>query len=48
MKRPGKMLKEVLETIFKKPATVNYPHGKSGMPDHFRGAIQFIDRKSVV
>ena len=47
MKRPGKMLKEVLETIFKKPATVNYPHDKSGMPDHFRGAIKFIPEKCI-
>ena len=47
MIRPGKMLKEVLETIFKKPATVNYPHDKSGMPDHFRGAIKFIPEKCI-
>ena len=47
MKRPGKMLKEVLETIFKKPATVNYPHDRSGMPDHFRGAIKFIPEKCI-
>jgi formate hydrogenlyase subunit 6/NADH:ubiquinone oxidoreductase subunit I len=47
MIRPGKMLKEVLGTIFKKPATSRYPYDKSGMPDHFRGAIKFIPEKCI-
>jgi formate hydrogenlyase subunit 6/NADH:ubiquinone oxidoreductase subunit I len=47
MIRPGKMLKEVLGAIFKKPATSRYPYDKSGMPDHFRGAIKFIPEKCI-
>lgn len=47
MIRPGKMLKEVLETIFKKPATVNYPHDRSEMPGKFRGAITFHAEKCI-
>ena len=41
MIRPGKMLKQVLDSIFKKTATVDYPHVKSAMPNRFRGRIIF-------
>ena len=41
MIRPGKMLKQVLQSIFKKPATLHYPLEKSPMPDKFRGQIKF-------
>jgi len=47
MKRPGKMLKEVLEAIFKKPATTQYPFKKSAMPEKFRGAIKFYPEKCI-
>ena len=33
MIRPGKMLKQVLQSIFKKPATTRYPFTKAVMPD---------------
>ena len=41
MIRPGKMIKQVLESIFKKPATTQYPFKKAEMPDRFRGKIVF-------
>jgi len=47
MKRPGKMIKEVLETIFKKPATSRYPFIKSPMPDKFRGKLKFYPEKCI-
>jgi formate hydrogenlyase subunit 6/NADH:ubiquinone oxidoreductase subunit I len=47
MIRPGKMLKEVLSTIFKKPATSRYPFVKSKMPDKFRGKLKFYPEKCI-
>lgn len=41
MIRPGKMLKQVLGSLFKKSATSRYPFKKSAMPDHYRGKIIF-------
>ncbi len=41
MIRPGMMLKQVLESLFKKPATSRYPFKKSAMPDRYRGKIIF-------
>jgi formate hydrogenlyase subunit 6/NADH:ubiquinone oxidoreductase subunit I len=41
MIRPGKMVKLVLESLFKKPATSQYPFKKSAMPDRYRGKIIF-------
>jgi len=40
---PGKMLKQVLGSIFKKPATTDYPFHKkeSDTPDRFRGKLLF-------
>ena len=45
--RPGKMIREVLGTIFKKPATIKYPFGKSSLPEGFRGEIIFHADKCV-
>ena len=47
MIRPGKMIKQVLESIFKKPATRNYPHDKWPMPDKFRGKLLFHPEKCI-
>lgn len=47
MKKPGKMLREVLGTAFKKPATILYPFVKVTMPDKFRGRIRFIAEKCI-
>lgn len=41
MIRPGKMLKQVLKSIFNRPATTKYPFVKTPMPDKFRGRIIF-------
>lgn len=41
MIRPGKMVKEVIQSIFKPPATTLYPFRKSEMPDRYRGKIIF-------
>jgi formate hydrogenlyase subunit 6/NADH:ubiquinone oxidoreductase subunit I len=40
---PGKMLKQVLGSIFKAPATTRYPFHKkeSDSPDRFRGKLLF-------
>ncbi len=47
MIRPGKMLKQVLKSIFKKPATTKYPFTKTAMPDKFRGKIIFHPEKCI-
>lgn len=41
MIRPGKMIKQVLQSLFKKPATSRYPFKKSPMPENYRGKIIF-------
>lgn len=45
--RPGKMIKEVLSSIFKKPATINYPEEKMDMPERFRGKLKFYPERCV-
>jgi formate hydrogenlyase subunit 6/NADH:ubiquinone oxidoreductase subunit I len=45
--RPGKMIKEVLGTIFKKPATTKYPYTKAEVPEGFRGEIIFHADKCI-
>jgi len=45
--RPGKMLREVLGSIFKKPATNLYPAQKMEMPERFRGKIKFDPAKCI-
>ena len=47
MKRPGRMVQEVLKSVMKKPATVQYPHVKVTMPANFRGKIKFIPEKCI-
>lgn len=39
--KPGKMILEVLASIFKKTATIKYPAKKFDMPDKFRGKLKF-------
>jgi len=41
MSRPGKIARLLIQSLFKKPATVNYPVDKSGMPEGFRGKLKF-------
>ncbi|MDD5567885.1 MAG: 4Fe-4S binding protein [Candidatus Omnitrophica bacterium] len=45
--RPGKMLREVLGSVFKKPATNLYPAQKMDMPEGFRGKIKFDSGKCI-
>ena len=47
MIRPGQMLKQVLNSIFKKPATTKYPFVKAVMPDKFRGKIIFHPERCI-
>lgn len=41
MSRPGKIGSLLLKSLFKKPATLDYPADKSGMPKGFRGKLKF-------
>jgi formate hydrogenlyase subunit 6/NADH:ubiquinone oxidoreductase subunit I len=45
--RPGKMIEFVLRSLFKKPATVNYPFEKMEMPKNFRGKLKFDASKCI-
>jgi formate hydrogenlyase subunit 6/NADH:ubiquinone oxidoreductase subunit I len=47
MIHPGKMSREVLTSLFRKPATVLYPYVKVLMPDRFRGKIKFISSRCI-
>ena len=47
MIRPGKMIKQVLESIFKKPATEKYPFIKEAPPKSFRGKLKFYPQKCI-
>ncbi len=47
MKRPGKMLREVLSHLTKKPATKKYPAEPIKLPDGFRGRLRFYPEKCV-
>ena len=41
MIKPGKMFSEVMNNVFRKPATVLYPFVKTEKPDKFRGKLEF-------
>jgi formate hydrogenlyase subunit 6/NADH:ubiquinone oxidoreductase subunit I len=47
MKKPGKMIAEVLAHVLKKPATENYPFTKTPKPDKFRGKLMFHAEKCI-
>ena len=47
MIRPGKMIKQVLESIFKKPATTLYPFIKDKVPASYRGKIKFYPERCI-
>jgi formate hydrogenlyase subunit 6/NADH:ubiquinone oxidoreductase subunit I len=47
MRRPGKMFREVLRSMFRKAATVRYPFVKVMMPDKFRGKLSFEAAKCI-
>lgn len=45
--RPGKILLQVLRSILKKPATLNYPAERSGMPEGFRGKLKYYPERCI-
>ena len=45
--RPGKMIKQVLSSLLKKPATFNYPKKKHRMPEGFRGKLIFYPDRCI-
>ena len=47
MIRPGRMITEVLGSLFKKPATSHYPFVKVEMPEKFRGKMKFYPEKCI-
>jgi len=47
MTKAGKMLREVLRSAGKKPATVRYPYVKVTMPAQFRGKLVFDPAKCI-
>ncbi|MGA2265131.1 MAG: 4Fe-4S binding protein [Phycisphaerae bacterium] len=47
MKKPGKMLREVLRSAVRKPATVLYPYVKVHMPAQFRGRLRFYAERCI-
>jgi formate hydrogenlyase subunit 6/NADH:ubiquinone oxidoreductase subunit I len=47
MKKPGRMLGEVLRSVFKKPATVLYPAQELKMPDKYRGKLSFSPEQCI-
>jgi formate hydrogenlyase subunit 6/NADH:ubiquinone oxidoreductase subunit I len=47
MSRPGKIAKLLIQSLFKKPATINYPAIRSGMPKGFRGKLKFYPEKCI-
>jgi formate hydrogenlyase subunit 6/NADH:ubiquinone oxidoreductase subunit I len=47
MIRPGKMLREVLANVMRKPATVSYPAAKVQMPPKFRGKLVFHAERCI-
>lgn len=47
MIRPGRMIREVLHSLFRKAATTRYPFVKAQMPKDFRGKIKFTPAKCI-
>ena len=47
MARPGKIIKQLLYSFTKKPATVKYPAEGKEMPDGFRGKLKFHPEKCI-
>jgi formate hydrogenlyase subunit 6/NADH:ubiquinone oxidoreductase subunit I len=45
--KPGRMMSEVLRSLFKKPATNKYPYEKLEMPSGIRGKLQFHPAKCI-
>lgn len=47
MIKPGKMIRQVLSSTGKKPATIQYPFVPAVVPARFRGKIKFSPEKCI-
>jgi formate hydrogenlyase subunit 6/NADH:ubiquinone oxidoreductase subunit I len=47
MTKPGKMIRQVLQSLFKRPATTLYPFVKTEMPDKFRGKLKYHPERCI-
>lgn len=47
IKGPGKMFSQVMDSLFRKPATVLYPFVKIEVVDNFRGKLKFDQPKCI-
>ena len=47
MIRPGKMFREAMNHLLKKPATIKYPAESANIPDKFRGKLKFYAEKCI-
>ncbi len=47
MRRPGKMFREALKHLLKKPATTTYPAEPARIPEGFRAKLRFFSEKCV-
>jgi formate hydrogenlyase subunit 6/NADH:ubiquinone oxidoreductase subunit I len=47
MIRPGRMIIQVLRSLFKKPATSLYPFVKTEMPDKYRGKLKYYPERCI-
>ena len=47
MRRIGKMMRQVLQSVLDKPATVLYPAVKVKMPPKFRGKLAFFPERCI-
>jgi formate hydrogenlyase subunit 6/NADH:ubiquinone oxidoreductase subunit I len=47
MIRPGKMVKQVLQSLLRKAATVQYPFVPIHMPAKFRGKLKFYPERCI-
>lgn len=47
IKGPGKMLSLVMDSLFKKPATVLYPSVRPEVVENFRGKLKFFQDRCI-
>ncbi len=47
MRHAGKMMRQLLQSFFRKPATVLYPAVKVTMPPRFRGKLAFYPERCI-
>ena len=45
--KPGRMIRQVLDSLFKKPATNLYPYEKLEMADKLRGKLKFYPQNCI-